>query len=71
MGSVAGFVIGERESEKGKEVKRVKRILLVLTVALVMAALLVVSVAPAFAANGGPRCKGHSPHGVCHHGGPP
>jgi len=49
----------------------VKRILLVLTVALVMAALLVVSVAPAFAGNGGPRCKGHSPHGVCHHGGPP
>jgi len=47
----------------------VKRILMVLSVALVMVAVVALMAAPAFA--GGARCKGHSPHGVCHHGGPP
>ena len=46
-----GFLLHRKEERKGKEVKEiVKRILTVLVVALVMTALIVVEIAPAFAA---------------------
>ena len=46
---VASFVSGERESEKGKEVKRVKRIFAILMAALFMVAVMLVMAAPALA----------------------
>jgi hypothetical protein len=51
---VAGFRFAERTSEeKGKEVKEImKRILMVLTVALLMVALIAANAAPAFADSG-------------------